>query len=59
MDRKTVVVEGTTFESWPEHGAWYEVGGNGARGTLHMPMFKGGDPDIENVSEIEVTYEEA
>ena len=61
--KKTISVpiggEVFVFYSKESHGAWYQVGTNGEVGSFYMPMNKDGSPDIENVGEIEVIWEEA
>lgn len=47
------------FYAKPEQGAYYEVGTNGEIGALYIPMNANGTPDIENVGEIEVKWEDA
>jgi hypothetical protein len=42
-----------------EHGAYYQVGTNGEIGSFHIPIDEDGTPDIENVGEIEVEWENA
>ena len=49
--------EKISFYSKPEHGAFYQVGFNGEIGTLHVPMNADGTPDIANLGEIEVEWE--
>jgi hypothetical protein len=47
----------TVFYAKPEHGAFYEVGFNGEIGTLYVPMNADGSPDIQNLGEVEVEWE--
>jgi hypothetical protein len=44
------------FASYPEHEAWYEYGTRGIIGSLMAPMLANGEPDRDNVCEIEVEY---
>jgi hypothetical protein len=59
---RVVVVDEIAFRACPEQGAWYELDDpnpNGSVGRLYMPMLRDGAPDIEQLGEIEVAYEEA
>ena len=57
-----ITVDGIEFRAVKEFGGWYESDDptpSGTVGRLMMPMFSDGTPDIDNLGEIEVSYEDA